>query len=505
MDGFSVVALTVISILASVFWCSWKFKKSKEGTAPYPPGPRGLPILGYLPFLHVNLHHQFTELAKKYGPIYKLQLGSKLCMVISSPALIKEVVRDQDTIFANRDPPVAAIAATGGLGILWAPYGPYWRDMRKLFVRQMLSNNNLQASYVLRKEEVAKVVRDVSKKIGKPIEIGEMVFITELNVILSLLWGGTIDAEMRDRLGAEFRDKVSKLVDLLGKPNVSDYFPVLAKFDVQGIEKKMRAVVPGVEEILDSVIDERMKMIAAEGGKSSAGRAKDFLGILLDLKEQKVGEGSSFGLTQIKAILMDIVLGGTDTTATIVEWVMAELLHNPDIMKKVQEELTDVIGENNAAEEFHITKLHYLDAVVKETFRLHPPLPLLIPRFPSQSCVVGGYMIPKHSQVFLNMWAISMDPQIWENPSEFRPDRFLKKNGNFDYMGSNVQYLPFGSGRRVCPALPLGEKMVMYLLATLLHTFEWCLPERETVDVSEKFGIVMRKKTPLFAIPYNRF
>ncbi|KAK4400313.1 cytochrome [Sesamum angolense] len=306
MDGLAVVALTVISVLASVFWYSWIFKKSEDGTAPYPPGPRGLPILGYLPFLHLNLHHQFTELAKTYGPIYKLQLGGKLCMVISSPALIKEVVRDQDTIFANRDPPVAAIAATGGLDIFWAPYGPYWRDMRKLFVRQMLSNNNLQASYVLRKEEVAKVVRDVSKKIGKPIEIGELVFLTELNVILSLLWGGTIDAETRDKLGAQFRDKVSKLVDLLGKPNVSDYFPILAKFDVQGIEKEMRAVVPGVEEILDSVIDERMKMIAAEGGEASAERGKDLLGILLELKEQEVGEGSSFGLTQIKAILMVI-------------------------------------------------------------------------------------------------------------------------------------------------------------------------------------------------------
>ncbi|KAL0296142.1 UNVERIFIED_CONTAM: Labd-13Z-ene-9,15,16-triol synthase, chloroplastic, partial [Sesamum radiatum] len=384
-------------------------------------------------------------------------------------------------------------------------------------------------SYVLRKEEVAKVVRDVSKKIGKPIEIGELVFLTELNVILSLLWGGTIDEETRDKLGAQFRDKVSKLVDLLGKPNVSDYFPILAKFDVQGIEKEMRAVVPGVEEILDSVIDERMKMIAAEGGEASAERGKDLLGILLELKEQEVGEGSSFGLTQIKAILMvefawispglktskltqqkfstnrTLLSAGPTHTATIVEWVMAELLKNPDIMKKVQEELTDVIGDNNVAEESHITKLHYLDAVVKETFRLHPPLPLLVPRFPSQSCVVGGYMIPKHSQVFLNMWSVSMDPLVWEKPSEFRPDRFLNNAGNFDYMGNNVQYLPFGSGRRVCPGIPLGEKMVMYLLATLLHSFEWRLPEGETVDLTEKFGIVMRKKIPLFATPYRRF
>ncbi|KAK4400318.1 cytochrome [Sesamum angolense] len=343
MDELALAALTVFSLLASVLCYSWIFKKSRKGTTPCSPGPLGLPILGYLPFLQLNLHHQFAELAKKYGPIYKLQLGSKHSIVISSPALIKEVVRDQDTIFANRNPPIAA------------------------------------ASYALRKEEVAKVVRDVNLKLGKPIEIGELVFLTELNVILSLLWGGTIDEQKRDKLGAQFRDKMLKLVDLLGKPNVSDFFPVLAKFDVQGIEKETRALMPSVEEILDTVIDERTKMMAAEGGELAAERGKDFLGILLELKEQKVREGSSFGVTHIKAILKDIILGGTDTTATMVEWVMAELLHNPDEMKKVQEELTDVVGENNIVEESHITKQHYLDAVLKETFRHHPPVPLLNP------------------------------------------------------------------------------------------------------------------------------
>ncbi|KAL0446056.1 UNVERIFIED_CONTAM: cytochrome [Sesamum latifolium] len=469
----------------------------KKRNKSMPTRASGLPILGYLPFLQLNLHHQFAELAKTYGPIYKLHLGSKLTIVISSPALIKEVVRDQDMIFANRDPPIAAVVATGGVDIAWSPYGAYWRGMRKLFVREMLSNNNLQATYALRKDEVLKVVRDVNMKIGKPIEIGELVFMTELNVILSLLWGGTIDEQKRDKLGAKFRDKILKLVDLLGKPNVSDYFPILAKFDVQGIEKELRALMPSVEEILDTVIDEKAKMMAAEGGESE--RGKDFLGILLDLKERQVGEGSSFGLTQIKAILMDIVLGGTDTTATMVEWVMDE-------MKKVQQELTDVVGENNIVEESHMTKLHYLDAVLKETFRHHPPVPLLLPRCPSQSCIIGGYMIPKHSQVFLNLWSACMDPQVWENPSEFRPDRFLKDNAEkFDYIGNNFQFLPFGSGRRVCPGLPLAERMVMYLLATLLHSFEWRLPEGETVDLSEKFGIVMRKSTPLIATPYQRF
>ncbi|KAI3453589.1 hypothetical protein Pfo_010252 [Paulownia fortunei] len=481
-----------------------ELKNRKPSTSTRSPGPANS---GYLPFLNPNLHHQFTELAHNYGPIYKLWLGSKLIVVISSPSLIKQVVRDQDTIFANRDPPVAALVATGGIDILWSPYGPYWRDMRKLFVREMLSNNNLQASYELRKEEVRKVIRNVNTKIGKPIEIGELIFLTELRVIMSLLWGGMMDEEERERLGAEFREKVSKLVDLLGKPNVSDFFPCLARFDVHGIEKEMRALLPGVEEILDSVIDERMKMMTAgqvEGEERSTERRKDFLGILLELKEQEVGERSSFGMAQIKAILMDIVVGGTDTTATTVEWVMAELLHNPGVMEKVQQELTDVVGVNNIVEESYISKLHYLDAVVKETLRLHPPLPLLVPRFPSQSCIIGGFTIPKESRVFLNMWSIQMDPQVWENPSEFQPDRFLNGTGNFDYMGNSFQYLPFGSGRRVCPGLPLAERMVMYLLATLLHSFEWRLPEGERIDLSENFGIVMRKRTPLFAIPYQR-
>ncbi|KAK6138676.1 hypothetical protein DH2020_027591 [Rehmannia glutinosa] len=478
MDELSVLALTVFFLLASIFLYSWKFKNSKAQKPPLPPGPRGLPILGYLPFLNPNLHLQFTQLAHKYGPVYKLWLGSQLSVVISSPSLIKEVVRDQDTIFANHDPSVAGIVATGGLDI---------------------------ATYGLRREEVRRVIGDiVNTKIGKPIEIGEFVFRTELNVIMSLLWGWLIDQEERDRLGAEFRLKISKVVDLMGKPNVSDFFPGLARFDFQGVERDMRSILPGLEQIFDSVIDARMKIMTA-GDENKDESRKDFLGVLLELKEQEVGKTSSFGLTQIKAILLDMVIGATDTTSTTIEWVLAELLDNPGAMEKAQQELTHVVGMNNIVEESHISKLHYLEAVVKETFRLHPALSLLLPRMPSESRIIGGYTIPKDSKVFLNTWSIYRDPQVWEDPLQFKPDRFLNDDtGKFDYMGNNFEYLPFGSGRRMCPGLILGEKMVMYFVATLLHSFEWRLPEGKRVDLLEQFGIVMRRKTPLFAIPYQR-
>lgn len=302
MELLVLAAIALLSIAASIFWI---FKNSTA--APLPPGPRGLPILGYLPFLTVNLHHQFAELAQKHGPIYRLWLGSKLCVVISSPSLIKSVVRDQDSIFANRDPPAAAIAAHGGADIFWSPNGPYWREMRKLFVREMLSSKNLHASHALRVGEVRKFVRDLDKKIGEKIEIGKLIFLTEVRVVMAMLWGGKIEGEERERVGAEFREIVTKFVDLFGRPNVSDFFPCLARFDFQGIVREMKALVPGIEEILDSLIDGRMKSIGVVGSgeeEEEEDRKKDFLEILLGLKGQKLGEESSFGLFHIKAVLM---------------------------------------------------------------------------------------------------------------------------------------------------------------------------------------------------------
>lgn len=197
-------------------------------------------------------------------------------------------------------------------------------------------------------------------------------------------------------------------------------------------------------------------------------------------------------------------MGGTDTTATTVEWVITELIQHPEAMKKVHQELTQVVGLNNLVEESHLPKLTYLDAVIKESFRLHPALPLLAPRCPSECTTVGGYMVPKGARIFLNIWAIHRDPNIWENPSEFRPERFLNGHMKFDYNGNNFEYLPFGSGRRICAGIPLAEKMLNFEVASFLHSFEWKMPLGEKLDMSDRFGIVTKKMTPLVAIPTLR-
>lgn len=197
-----------------------------------------------------------------------------------------------------------------------------------------------------------------------------------------------------------------------------------------------------------------------------------------------------------------MVLAGTDSSLHVIQFAMAELIKNQDIMKIAQQELDKVVGKDKIVEESHIPKLPYILAIMKETLRLHTVSPLLLPHRPSQTTVVGGFTIPKDSVVFINAWAIHRNPNVWENPQEFNPDRFLEKP--YDFKGNDFTYLPFGSGRRICAGTAMSERAVLYNIATLLHSFDWKLPHGERVNIEEKFGIALKMKNPLVATPVLR-
>ncbi|KAL0326522.1 UNVERIFIED_CONTAM: Flavonoid 3'-monooxygenase [Sesamum angustifolium] len=364
----------LILISLPIFWCLFMlFTKSCNKTPPMPPGPRGLPIVGFLPFLRPDMHIQFTELARQYGPVYKLWLGTKLCIVISSPSLTKEIVRDHDTNFANRGSTVAGrIGSYNGNDIAFCPYGSSWRTRRKLFVHDMLSNRSLDATFDLRKDEVRKVIRNIYTKINTPVKVWELASGISLNAIMSMVWGNTIEGERKDKIGAAVSSLVARSFDLLGR-NVSDYFPVLARFDIQGVEKELSSIMQRVDEIFEDIINERTKISSGKfggGGNKNGGRL-DFLQMLMELSE-KQDVNTEFGKTQIKAMIMDIIIGGAATSSTTIEWVMVEFMRNPEVMEKVHKELNEVVGLDNVVEEFHIPKLVYLDVVIKETLRIHP-------------------------------------------------------------------------------------------------------------------------------------
>ncbi|KAL5810983.1 hypothetical protein ACOSQ4_027551 [Xanthoceras sorbifolium] len=504
-DLIPILFATTLVLAISLY--AWLIKKPFSSVPPLPPGPPGLPLLGNLPFLPPDIHRYFAKLSEIYGPIMKLQLGRKVCIVITSPSLAKQVLKDHDAIFANRDPPIAAVVSTyGGVDIAWGPNGPEWRKLRKIFIQEMMSKTSLDACHALRRREVREMVKDLYAKVGSPINIGDQMFLTLLNVTMSMSWGGSLHKEDKNRVGIQFRQVVEEFVELWGAPNISDLFPVLARFDLQGVESKMKKLSSWFDRFFESLIDSRPKDHQDVGeNKEEEKGSKDFLETLLELTRQG-GDKSSLSINQVKGLLLDLFLAGTHPSSTTIEWVMAELLQHPGtILRKACEELEEVVGIDNIVEEFHIPKLHYLNSILKETFRLHPPAPLLLPRSPCITQTISEYTIPKGSRVLFNVWAMQRDPEAWQSPLEFQPERFLRDNdGKGEYKGNNFNFLPFGSGRRMCPGILLAEKMILYVLATLLHSFEWKLPEGSKIDLSEKFGLSLTKQEPLIIIPVTK-
>uniref|UniRef100_A0ACD5YAS8 Uncharacterized protein n=1 Tax=Avena sativa TaxID=4498 RepID=A0ACD5YAS8_AVESA len=515
MDAATSTTLLYGALLAAVFLYVAAIRRRRGGgEGGLPPGPKGLPLLGSLLSLDPDLHTYFAGLAARYGPIFSIRLGSKLGIVITSPALAREVLRENDLVFSNRDIPDAArsISYGGGQNIVWNPVGPTWRLLRRVCVREMLSPAGLENVYGLRRREFRATLAHLHARAtaGKPVDVGAQLFLTTMNVITGTLWGGNIGTESeRTAVGKEFRELVAEITEMLGAPNVSDFFPSLTRFDLQGIRKKSDLLKARFDEIFARIIEQRVK--AEQAGDDTS---EDFLEYMLKM-EKEGGDGkAAFTMTNVKALLMDMVVGGTETTSNTVEWAMAEMLQNRSILRKVQEELDAVVGIDGVVEESHLPQLHYLQLVVKETLRLHPALPLMVPHCPSEDTTVGGYRVPAGSRVFVNAWAIMRDPAAWKDPAKFIPERFAASHGKggdgegggrkVDFTGSELDYVPFGSGRRICAGIAMAERMTAYSIAMLLQGFDWELPEGAVLDLTEKFGIVMKKATPLVAVPTPR-
>ncbi|KAK1384839.1 Cytochrome P450, family 98, subfamily A, polypeptide 8/9 [Heracleum sosnowskyi] len=313
--------LLVFSLLTLVF------SKSKKISHPLPPGPRSFPLVGNLLSLDPDLHTYFASLGKSYGPIVTLWLGHKVGIVINSPVIAREVLKDQDTTFANRDVPAAGIEATyGGMDIVWTPYGPKWRMLRRVCVSEMLSKTTLDSVYDLRRKEFRQTIGYFYSQNGLPVDVGEQLFLTIMNVITNMMWGNTVKGKDRAGLGTEFRLVVNEMTHLLGTPNVSDFYPGLARFDLQGIRKKMKVLAKKFDDIFETMIKKRQEMDGQEG-------SKDFLQFLLKLKDNQDAK-EPFSMTHLKSLLMDMVVGGTDTTSNSMEFALAEMLNKPQTMQK---------------------------------------------------------------------------------------------------------------------------------------------------------------------------
>ncbi|KAL9462250.1 hypothetical protein AB3S75_000287 [Citrus x aurantiifolia] len=460
-----------------------------------PPGPRPYPVIGNLLELGGKPHKSLAKLAKIHGPIMSLRLGQVTTVVVSSPSMAKAILKEHDSSFRDRKVPEAVLSLPNRhpeFSLVWLPVSPLWKNLRKICNMHIFTSQKLDANQDLRRKKIKDLLAYVDEncRMGKAIDFGQAAFNTSLNLLSSTIFS----IDVVDPSEREFKDTVWGIMEEAGKPNLSDHFPLLKMLDLQGIRRRNTLYAGKMFEVLDRLIDQRLKQ-RQEHGCSISTEYKDILDILLNIIQDKSVE---IDRKNIKHLFADLFIAGNDTTSITMEWAMAELLHNPEVLSKAKLELEQLVGRGNPIEESDITRLPYLQAVVKETFRLHPAAPLLIARKVSEDVEIASFTVPKGAQVFVNVWAIGRDENTWDNPHSFIPERFL--GSDISYKGQNFELIPFGGGRRICPGLPLAIRMLHLMLGSLINSFDWKL-EDGNMDMEEKFGLTIQKAQPLRVVP----
>lgn len=483
-----------LAFVALIFLLQWLSTKNKR----LPPGPRGFPIFGSLHLLGKFPHRALHQLAQKYGPIMHLRLGLVPTIVVSSPEAAELFLKTHDLVFAGRPPHEAArYISYGQKGMAFAQYGSYWRNMRKMCTVELLSSLKITSFKPMRMEELDLLIKYIQEAAQERVAVDMSAKVSSLSADIScrMVFGKKYVDEDLDERG--FKSVMQEVMHLSAAPHLGDYIPQIAALDLQGLTKRMNAISKVFDVFLDKIIDEHVQY-------QEKGKNKDFVDVMLSLMKSEENE---YLVDQgcMKATMLDMLVGSMDTSATVIDWAFSELIKNPRVMKKLQKELEEVVGKQRMVEESDLERLEYLDMVVKETLRLHPAGPLMIPHEATEDCVVNGFHIPKKSHVIINVWAIGRDPKAWTDAEKFYPERFV--GSDIDVRGRDFQLIPFGTGRRSCPGMQLGLTVVRLVLAQLVHCFDWELPSGilpSEVDMTEEFGLVLCRSKHLVAIPTYR-
>ncbi|KAG4149429.1 hypothetical protein ERO13_D05G334800v2 [Gossypium hirsutum] len=489
------VLITFFLVLFMAAITSMRKSKARNLTQGLIPGPRKLPLIGNLHQLAGPglPHHTLRDLATKYGAIMHLQLGQISTVVVSSAEMAKEIMKTHDIVFANR--PVLAsakIITYGCTDIVFSPYGNYWRNLRKICTSELLNATRVASFQSIREEEVLNLVETIKSNEGSAVNLSRKVF--------SLSYGITARAAFGKKCKDQeaFISVVTEETKVNSSFFVSELFPSLKFLDtVLGLKHKVEKIHGEADMILGNIVNDHKESRAK--GRSKDENKENLVDVLL-----RIQEDGEFPLTDnnVKAVILDIFSAGSETSAGAVEWALSEMIKNPRVMTKAQAEVRQVFQGKGNVDETGIHQLKYLKCVIKETLRLHPVIPLLIPRESMKNCVVNGFEIPAKTRVIVNAWAIGRDPNHWVEPEKFEPERFV--NSSVDFIGTNFEFIPFGAGRRVCPGILFALPTVELPLAQLLFHFDWKLPrgmKQEDIDMTEVFGVSVRRKNDLVVVP----
>ncbi|CAL5392579.1 unnamed protein product [Camellia sinensis] len=420
--------------------------KPKNSTPKLPPGPRKLFLIGNIHQLlgSALAHHTLKKLATKFGPLMHLQLGEMSTIVVSSPEIAKEVMKTHDIVFVQRPYSFASrILSYDSQNIAFSPYGDYWRQMQKKFGRGSIESSKINET--------------------SPINLSKKIFVLMYGVTARVAFGRETEGQ------EEFVSIVEEVADLIDGFTIVDMYPSVKLFQViSGIRGTLKKMHKRIDRILENIVnDHRERKRITESGK---GEEEDLVDVLLRI--QKHGD-LEFPLTDnnIKAV---ILIARSETPSTIVDWAMSEMLKNPQVMKRAQAEARSVFDKKVNVGETCLHELKYLSS--KAVNNVHLMDTTYLPR-PKSLSMLG---------------AIGQDPKYWNEAEKFDPERFL--DSEIDFKGRDFEFIPFGAGRRICPAISFAIPNVELPLAQLLYNFDWKLPDGknyEELDMEEDLGLIV--------------
>ncbi|XP_058081383.1 cytochrome P450 CYP82D47-like [Magnolia sinica] len=503
---FQLLAICCV-LAALLFYKTYIARTSRlEGKSKKAPEPSGAwPLLGHLHLLHGRdpLIRTLGSMADKYGPAFILRLGMRRALFVSSWELAKECFTTNDLVLATRPRSMAGKYIGYDYAMVgFIPYGPYWRQIRKILTVELLSNRRLELLKNIRYSEIDMGVKGLHRKLeergGGPVVVemkrwfGDLTFNMLTMIVSGKRYFGSngISDEVEAR---RFQHAMDQIAYLAGVFVVSDALPFLKWMDVWGHETAMKKVAEEMNSLISSWLhDHRLKR---QSGKIDGGD-RNFIDVMLSILEEEPLPDHDND-TVIKATSVALVIAGSETTAITLTWAISLLLNNRHVIKRAQDELDEQVGRDRLVVESDIKNLVYLQAIIKETMRLYPAAPLLLPHEAAKDCHVGGFHVPAGTQVFFNVWKIHQDPRVWLDPSEFRPERFITSHVDVDVRGQQFEYLPFGSGRRACPGITFAMQVMHLTLARLLHAFHLDTPNGQPVDMTEGLGLTIPKSTQL--------
>ncbi|PKI76332.1 cytochrome P450 78A7-like [Punica granatum] len=505
VDGYFIFSLAMTFLaLGFLSWAvtsggtAWKNGRNRIGFVPVP-GPRGLPIFGSLFALSRGLAHRtLAAMARSRGStqLMAFSLGSQPFVVASDPYTAREILTSPS--FADRPLKQSVQNLMFSRAIGFAPNGSYWRLLRRVAASHLFSPRRILAHEADRQLDCAIMIRDIEKeqKTREFVSLRKHLQHAALNNVMGSVFGRRYDQVHDCEELQELMEIVTEGFKLLGAFNWSDYLPWLRYFyDPLRVEERCAKLVPRVKKLIRRIIDQHRLDVPKKPSDDS-----DFVDVLLSLEgQEKLQEDDMI------AVLWEMIFRGTDTTALLTEWVMAELTLNLDVQERLQRELDKVVRDRTSTLiDSDIAKLPYLQAVVKETLRVHPPGPLLswARRSTSNVQFSNGMVVPANTGAMVNMWAIAHDPQIWDDPDQFMPERFLAND--IDVKGGDLRLAPFGAGRRACPGKNLGLAMVALWVAELVSHFDWVQHVAHPVDLTEVLKLSCEMKHPLHVVAVKK-